>query len=527
MSEPPVTPSSPAIDPATGLNDVDWRHPWLAARAARDPDRVAIVIEGRETTFCQLDARARVLAHALRRRGLECGARVASLTGSTEHFVQLVHACQYAGLVIAPLNGRLTPAELDVQIRRLEPALMVHDAANAQLADRAARSLERGCVLDLAFLAGAEGAAAVATSRLEDLTARELDLDAVATIVFTSGTASAPKGVMLSAAAHLASARGVLANLGVTPADRWLVPLPLYHVGGLAVVYRSVLAGFSVVLDDATALRPGRRAASSHPPTIASLVPTMLARVLGTPNTRGGDAPRSPTVVLGGGPCSPDLLERAAAAGIAVVTSYGMTETASQVTATAPGQARAASVSAGRPLSGVEIRIAGADTDGVGEILVRAPQLMLGYLADAAATQRALRDGWLHTGDIGRLSDDGSLAVATRREDLIVSGGENVVPEEVELVLVSHPSVAEAAVFGCADEEWGQRVAATVVEVAGVRADAAELERWCRERLAGYKVPRSFEVASDLPRTAGGKIRRSVLAAAAGERASTPSGRTR
>ena len=134
MSKPPVTPSSPGSDRSADPIDVDWRHPWLAVRAACDPHRVALVVEGRETTFSELDTHARALAHALRCRGLEPGARVASLAGSTERFVELVHACQYAGLVVAPLSGRLTPAELDVQIRRLEPSLMVHDAASAPLA---------------------------------------------------------------------------------------------------------------------------------------------------------------------------------------------------------------------------------------------------------------------------------------------------------------------------------------------------------------------------------------------------------
>ncbi len=360
-----------------------------------------------------------------------------------------------------------------------------------------------------------------------------IDVDAPLTVLFTSGTSARPKAVVHTSGQHLASARAVIDHLGLGRGDAWLAAVPLYHVGGLSIVFRSVLAGFPVILGGPAASQTGRA-------SVASLVPTQLARLLPaeTGDCTAGAKPRiaaernsglsgviasaasagrdslRPTIVLGGGPAASELINRAVGAGLRIVTSYGMTETGSQVTATEPSTAPVDVVTAGTPLAGVEIAIADADAQGIGEIRVRAPQVMAGYLDDPAADAATIEDGWLRTGDLGRIDEHGRLVVLTRRCDLISTGGENVVPEEVESVLAGHPDVRDAAVFARADEVWGQIVTAAVVleggdETRAARASFAEdLRQWCRPRLAGYKLPREFVFVAELPRTRGGKLSR-------------------
>jgi O-succinylbenzoic acid--CoA ligase len=232
----------------------------------------------------------------------------------------------------------------------------------------------------------------------------------------------------------------------------------------------------------------------------------MLQRVLDVDEAR---APASLRVVLvGGGPVAPTLLERAIGRGFPVLQTYGLTEAASQVTTLGPSEAIAHLGSAGKPLVSSSVRIDAGDGE-AGEILVSGPTVTSGYWGNPDATGAAIRDGWLHTGDIGRLDGDGYLFVLDRRDDLIVSGGENVYPAEVEATLLAFPGVIEAAVVGLPDARWGQRVEAVLVVGEAYRADG--LDGFLRERLAGYKMPQMVRTAPELPKTASGKIQRAVV----------------
>jgi O-succinylbenzoic acid--CoA ligase len=255
-----------------------------------------------------------------------------------------------------------------------------------------------------------------------------------------------------------------------------------------------------------------------------SLVATMLARVLEARGNRPAPEQLS-LVLLGGGPASQSLLERAVSLGYPIAPTYGLTEAASQV-ATRPPRASLpdrTDLSAGlRPLPGVEIRIVDSEgkicaADAAGEIEVRGPIVMQGYLEDPTATAATLRDGWLATGDIGRIDRDGGLRVLDRRADLIVSGGENVYPAEVEAVLVSHEAVQDAGVIGRSDSEFGARPTAFIVAAPGATIVRSALDTYCRGRLAAYKVPVEFTEVESLPRTASGKLQRSALVAIAPE----------
>jgi o-succinylbenzoate---CoA ligase len=314
------------------------------------------------------------------------------------------------------------------------------------------------------------------------------------TVLFTSGTTAAAKAVVLTRANHEASAIASAWNLGVAPDDRWLCVLPLHHVGGLAILWRSVIYGTTVVLHERFDPAAVVAAVRSGDVTLASLVPTMLRR-LRDAGLAGPGSLRA--LLLGGGPVPRELLEWATTAGLPALQTYGMTETASQIATLRAEEAVTHHGSAGRPLLGVELAIG----DG-GEILVRGPMVAERELAD---------DGWLHTRDRGHLDEDGFLHVEGRLDDVIVSGGENVMAGEVEDVLLRHPAVADAAVAGRDDAEWGQAVTAWVVLATHV--PDGELAEHCRVRLAPFKVPKSFVRLDELPRNAAGKVVRAALRA--------------
>ena len=308
------------------------------------------------------------------------------------------------------------------------------------------------------------------------------DPDATHSVIHTSGTTGEPKPVELTFGNHAASAAASADALGVDPEDRWLCPLPLHHVGGLGVLVRCAVNHTTAVLHDRFDAERVKRTFEAGEVTLASLVPTMLVR-LREAGLR--QAPNLRAIALGGGPIPAGLLEWAEDAGIPVTPVYGMTETCSQVVAGSPG----------RPLKGVELAIGPA-----GEILVRGPMV---------AAKEIAGDGWLHTGDLGRLDERGRLHVEGRLKELIVTGGENVAPLEVEQALLAHQAVADAAVTGRPDPEWGEAIVALVV--LRQPADPEELRAWCRERLAPHKVPKHIEFIESLPRSPGGKLLRARL----------------
>lgn len=318
-----------------------------------------------------------------------------------------------------------------------------------------------------------------------------LDPRAVHTVLFTSGTTGRPKAVELTVGNHAASARASTANLGTREDDSWLCVLPLFHVGGLAILLRSAMNATTVVLHDGFDADRVRDELEGGGVTLASLVATMLHRLRGA---NLSEAPGLRAILLGGGPIPSALLDWARDLRLPVAPTYGMTETASQVATIPPGEALRG-LRAGRALEGVDLRVADD-----GEILVRGAMVAPGAVA---------ADGWLHTGDLGSLDGEGRLRVEGRRAELIVTGGENVMAAEVEQALRSHPSVADAGVVGIDDEEWGERVVAYVVREGEV--SELELVELCRAQLASYKVPKGVHFVAELPRNAAGKLVRACL----------------
>jgi O-succinylbenzoic acid--CoA ligase len=301
----------------------------------------------------------------------------------------------------------------------------------------------------------------------------------------TSGTTSAPKPVELTYDNFQASALGSAVALGLDPAERWLCPMPLTHVGGLSIPIRSAIYATTAVLhgrfDTERVLNDLMD--RERQITLISLVPTMLARLL------DAGLERPPTLrwaLLGGGPIPPALLQRAEAAGVPVAPTYGMTEACSQI------------ATFGWPLPGVEIALSGPER----EIVVNGP-----IVAPSAGNE----DGWLYTGDLGRFDERLRLEIVGRKSDTIVTGGENVAPTEVEDVLLEHPAVADAGVFARPDPEWGEAIVAAVVLRSGSMAEPDELREFCAARVARFKVPKTIEFVDELPRTESGKLVRRAL----------------
>ena len=490
----------------------------LRRHAASTPDAPAILEPGRTWSFAALDALADGLAAGLVVAGIGLGDRVALLAAPSAIALALIAATGRVGACVAPLGTSLTAPELAGAGIVIGPRLVVHDDERA----------------------GVAGALHVPTVRIDALAAPAahppgggpaLDPDAPAVAILTSGTTGRPKAALLSHAAMAASAAAWSAAL--PKATGWLLCVGLTHVAGLGVAWRAIGSGVPLVVmpafDADAVLDVLRRGPTSH----LSLVPTQLARLLEAnvaaaagllpdePNAAGRDRGRPAqarlrAVLLGGAPIPPDLVIRALAAGWPVVPTYGLTEAGSGVTALATAEAGAHPDSAGRPLPGVQVRIADPAADGSGEIQVRTPTALSCYLGRPEATAAAFEaDGWLRTGDAGRLDADGLLQVIDRRDDLLVSGGENVFPAEVEAVIAEHPAIAEAGVAGRPDPAWGAVPVASVVLRPGVPIPTlAELRAFCLGRLAPYKVPVAFVVVTVLPRTESGKLRRSELRAA-------------
>jgi o-succinylbenzoate---CoA ligase len=423
---------------------------WLARAARMRGDRVAVAGPTESLSYSELYFRARAAAGALRECGVIRGDRIA-LALDSEQLIPALHGCLLVGAVAVPIDLRLNAAE------------------------RAARQATARLVVERP-LAGEP------IDRPYDPEPSE-----TATLMFTSGTTAGPKPVELSYDNWLWNALGSALALGLDPDERWLCPMPLAHVGGLSIQLRSAIYGTTVALHDRfetrralTALRnPKERV------TLVSLVPTMLARLL---DAGLREPPTLRWVLLGGGPIAPALLARAEAAGVPVSPSFGMTETCSQV------------ATDGFALLGSELRVADDQ-----ELLVRGRAVAAGALSE---------DGWLHTGDLAQLDDSGRLAIIGRKTDTIVSGGENVAPAEVEGALLEHPLLADAAVLGRPDPEWGEAVIARVVLRDGGGRPApteAQLRAHCAARLASFKVPKRFEFADSLPRGVTGKLLRREL----------------
>jgi O-succinylbenzoic acid--CoA ligase len=514
---------------------------WLQRAARSAPTRTAVNTPRARLSYADLLRAARAGAAELQERGARPGERVAIALPPGIEFAQALHACFLLGAVAVPVDLRLTLAERERILAGtnvlVEEALGAEpggggdsegdDSLGADSRGNDSRGADRvGNDPGGNDWAGADRVGADSGTFAGEATH---DLDAVCAVIHTSGTTSAPRPVELTYGNFLWSALGSAAALGLDPRERWLCALPLSHVGGLSILVRSAIYATTAVVHERFDAERALAALLHEEITLVSLVSTTLARLL---NAGLRDPPRLRCALTGGGPVPAALLARAREADVPVVETYGLTECCSQA-ATAPlallaeratrdggSLARdahhhtacvAREVGAGVPLFCTRAEIArtspgSPDSPGepaVGEILLRGPTVARSALAD---------DGRLHTGDLGWLDGHGHLHVSGRVSDTIVSGGENVAPSEVEAVLETHAAVAEAAVVGREDSQWGEAVVAIVVVARGASVEEGILRAHCASRLAPFKVPKRMEFASTpLPRTRSGKLLRREL----------------
>jgi acyl-CoA synthetase (AMP-forming)/AMP-acid ligase II len=475
-------------------------------------------------SYGELTARAAKLAGAMLARGISPGDRVAILSRNNFRYLELNFACAMAGIVLIPLNHRLAAKEVDGILMRTQTRLLFralpYDARGIDTIDwnddeppGAANSYET-------FLASAPPLAQPIESRLDD----------IAQIFFTSGTTGEPKGTCLTHHNLVATAYDTVTSLELTGGDVWLHAPPMFHLVDATAIWGIALVGGGHVTEH---FDPKVFAASvrKHKVTQTALPPTLLDMVLRQGVDRE-DFRSLNRLSFGGAPMPEPLFRKLSAAfGCPLTQSYGATEVSGGVCQQLPRDLERNggkfTNSVGQPLPHIFVRIIDDNgkplpAGGIGEIVVSGPRVMAGYWQNKAATEAAVPDGWYRTGDLGRCDDEGHYAIVGRKKDMIITGGENVYPMEVENALLEHPAVAEAAVFGIASERWGEEVRAVVFLNDGAKVTADALILHCRDLIGGYKVPKRIAISSEaLPKSGPGKIAKSVLRAAYLEEASS------
>jgi acyl-CoA synthetase (AMP-forming)/AMP-acid ligase II len=496
--------------------------------AAANPGGLAVWFEGTRTSHADLLIRANRLANALAARGVRRQRRVAIFAQNCAAYLEFYAACELAGYIGVPVNYRLAAPEAGYILRDSDPLVLLFEAEYAELVEFLRPTLPAG--LRYVCIDGgphwAEDYAEICASASADPPPTRARSEDIAYIIYTSGTTGRPKGAMLGHTGQIALAQSLAEEGGLQADERMLIVMPYYHIGAKCATMGALWRGGGIILHrryDPAALA---QAIGDHGATAMHVAPIMMKGILDLPDLERYDHRTLRTVYYGSAPMPVAQLRRAIAAyGKIFIQPYGMTETGGGTILQKHQHRPEGSdldikrlYSAGQAPPGQTVRVIddqGRDCPvGVsGEVLIRAPSMMLGYWNNMPATIEALEDGWMHTGDIGYLDEEHFLFIVDRKKDMIVSGGENIYPREVEEVLHAHPAVAEAAVIGVPDDIWGEAVKAFIVLAGVARATEAEIIEHCRANLASYKKPKSVDFVPSLPRLANLKINKVALRA--------------
>ncbi|HWO75683.1 MAG TPA: o-succinylbenzoate--CoA ligase [Bacillus sp. (in: firmicutes)] len=474
---------------------------WVTQRAKLTPERNGLIFKGTSYTFQDIYEEAKKWANLLYQKGIRNGDHVGIWMNNNAKTVFIIHALQLIGAKTILLNRKLHKEELFWQLDNSRTTCLIHDG------DRAAIDGFSICEIQVN-----EHEPTFIDIPDESFLQDECSMDDVCSVMYTSGTTGKPKGVLQTYGNHWWSATGSALNLGLNHDDAWLAAVPLFHISGYSILMRSVIYGIPVILYERFDEAAINQELINGNATIISVVTAMLRRLLDNLDN-STYSPKFRCMLLGGGPAPFPILKECEEKNIPVFQTYGMTETSSQIVTLAPEYALTKLGSAGKPLFPCQVKIdltaEESDQFGSGEILVKGPNVTSGYFERPDANEQAFQNGWFRTGDIGYLDPDGFLYVLDRRSDLIISGGENIYPAEIESVLLSHPSVCEAGVVGKDDPTWGQVPVAFVV--LSQQVNEAAIISWLKEKIASYKVPKQIIAVDYLPRNASNKLLRKEL----------------
>jgi len=494
---------------------------WTLLERARAlyPSAIAVVDGQDRYTYARTGLRVDALAAFLENHGIVGGDRVAALLANDHHYLEAYFAAAGLGAILVPLNHRLLSEEIAFILQDSGTRWVIADRHFAALLEAA-----------LGEAPGVEGVYWTDRSiRPTGFTPRPAPPDAVAHLYYTSGTTGRPKGVMLTHRNVCVHALAAVAELALSDRDVWAHVAPMFHLADAWATFAITWVGGRHVMFPRFEPRLVLEGFERERITITNLVPTMLNLMVKDPDRGHFDYSSLRMILSGGAPIAPSVVQAIVETfGCEYVQTYGMTETSPylalsllkahlrQLPPTAQMTYRART---GRPFIAVELKVVNddgspvpADGQHVGEILVRGDTVTPGYWQRPEETAAAIRNGWLHTGDLAVVDGEGYLNIVDRRKDMIITGGEKVYSTEVEQVLYQHPAVLEAAAFGTPDPMWGEVVSAAVVLRPGVTASREDILAWCREHLAGFKQPRRIELLAELPRTGSGKIMKRALA---------------
>ncbi len=513
---------------------------FLSIASAICPDKEAIVFEGKRFTFGQLNDRVNRLGNALAKLGVKGGDRVALLQVNSNQCVETYFAVARLGAIYVPLNFRAKGEELTYMLNTAGATTLLAGERYLDLAQSIKpdlKSVKNFISLDTPRKGMLYYEDVIASSSAEEIF-RDINDSDTTILMYTAGTTGFPKGVMLT---HNSFSIYVMEN--VTPADpeveeKNILTVPLYHVAGIQAMMAAVYGGRTLVMERQFEPKGWMGLVETEKVNRAMMVPTMLKQLLDNPDFGKYDLSSLRVITYGAAPMPLEVIKRAVEAfpGVGFINAFGQTETASTITAlsiedhaiTGTEEEKAKKLkrlsSIGKPMSDIEMRVideAGNEVPQgeVGEIVARGPRVMAGYWQDKEKTDKTIdKDGWVHTSDMGYVDEGGYFFLAGRATDIIIRAGENISPEEVEIVVHSHPAVDEAAVIGVPDEEWGEVPMCVVVLKEGKSATAEEIMEHCRAKLASYKRPRSVVFVDTLPRNPMGKVVKRLLREQYGEK---------
>lgn len=504
---------------------------WLSQRSVQKKETIALIYKSNKFnksnksttnqaseywTYAQLESQVNQCVDYLQDLGIKSGDRVGLLLTNHPIYIILIHALVKCEAVAVFLNIRLTASELSWQIEDSLTKYLLCDEFNRAIANSIEIDSLNIC-LNICEIPNMFSLTSKETSKenlkKESINLDSINLDDIQGIFYTSGTTGKPKGVPLTYNNHFHSSIASALHLGVNAEDNWLLCMPMFHVGGCAIAWRSVINGTKMTLLPKFNEQEVLDAIKTENVTLISLVPTMLTRLLRHPNWQNLQKLRG--ILLGGASASAELVTQCLKLNLPIMPTYGMTETASQITTLSVDEVKLKQGSSGLPLFGNLVRIVDLDDStqempigAIGQILVQGANVMGGYLHQSSNT--IIQDGWLHTGDLGYLDHDEYLYVVSRRSDLIICGGENIYPREIESILLEHPAIAEACVLGIGDRDWGEIVVAVLVTKS--QLSLAEIRDFCGQKsLARYKLPKAIYIWESIPKSASGKVLRQQI----------------